>query len=101
MNVMNVPVPFSGTTDQADVNFSTHDFRTWGYEDDMDSRCARCDCKPWHKAAAYPCGQEPPRMLVIRDGDTEWVIRENEETPTDLPTEVAEIFTTHIKNWGW
>jgi hypothetical protein len=25
----------------------------------------RCDCKPWHAAAHYPCGQEPPRENVI------------------------------------
>lgn len=61
MTTMNVPVPFEGTQDQKRANFATHRFM-WG--DDMGERCLNCDCKPWHKAAEYPCGQEPPRMDV-------------------------------------
>ena len=35
-------------------------------EDDYETRCSRCDCKPWHVAADYRCGTEPPREEVKR-----------------------------------
>jgi hypothetical protein len=56
---INIPAPFKGTTEQAKANFKTHRF---GNDDDF--RCGDCDCKPWHTASAYPCGEEPPRIFV-------------------------------------
>jgi hypothetical protein len=58
---INEPIPFKGTEEQKEANFRTHYF---GMGADLDSRCHYCDCKPWHKAAFYPCGEEPPRHNV-------------------------------------
>lgn len=57
---VNRPVAFPGTREQADRNHATHDWCTW----DDDTRCVNCDSKPWHVAADYPCGEEPPRETV-------------------------------------
>jgi len=56
--MMNVPVPFPGTEVEKIINYRTHYF---GGED---GRCFDCDSKPWHVAADYPCGEEPPRMWI-------------------------------------
>lgn len=66
------PVPFDGTPDEADKNFATHSF----YGDvDGDYRCGFCDCKPWHKAAHYPCGFQPKRQIWNKyDDGTEEVL---------------------------
>jgi len=53
------PVPFEGTQDEATDNFNSHHFR-YDYDND-EVRCVKCDCKDWHQAARYPCGDEPPR----------------------------------------
>ena len=51
------PIEFDGTVAESREHFDTHRF---GYDGD-DVRCVKCDCKDWHAAASYPCGQEPPR----------------------------------------
>ena len=56
--LMNSPVPFEGTDEQRKENLATHYFTHMG---DYEYRCSDCDCKPWHAAASYPCGTEPPR----------------------------------------
>lgn len=56
---LNRPVPFSGTDEERERNQQTH---RWTYYDE--ARCDACDCKAWHEAANYPCGQEPPREWV-------------------------------------
>lgn len=101
MHIMNVPVPFAGTSEESRINFGTHDFRTWGGDDDMDARCGRCDCKPWHQAAAYPCGTEPKRMVVVTEGAHEWRIVEGTEIPSTMPEAIADSVRTHLLHWGW
>lgn len=60
---INEPVPFEGTEEQKSANFKTHHFVDCC--GDYEYRCSQCDCKPWHKAASYPCGVEPPRRTVV------------------------------------
>lgn len=55
---VDAPVPFSGTDVMKKENFNTH---IWQQVDECEVRCFHCDSKPWHAAAFYPCGQEPPR----------------------------------------
>lgn len=57
-----VPVPFSGTEEEKRKNNATHniDFS------EEDARCMFCDCKMWHKAYDYPCGERVPRMDVAK-----------------------------------
>jgi len=52
------PIPFSGSDEEKTANTQTHYF-TAGSD-----RCAKCDCKVWHKAFEYECGTEPPRQIV-------------------------------------
>ena len=74
---INEPVPFTGTTEEAEANFATHSF---GYDgDDYDARCMYCDAKVWHKAATYPCGSDVPRQVrVFFSDDTEQLMTEAE-----------------------
>lgn len=62
---VNRPVPFSGTPEQAQANYETH---WWTRVDEYEIRCGQCDCKPWHAAAKYPCGNEPPRETITYKG---------------------------------
>lgn len=57
---MLIPKPFQGTKEQKELNFRTH---RWVFED----RCFECDSKLWHKAAEYPCGEEP-EMIEVSNG---------------------------------
>ena len=36
----------------------------WGTLDGEDYRCWKCDSKMWHRAADWPCGQEPPQLPI-------------------------------------
>lgn len=58
---MLVPKQFTGTEQQKELNFRTHN---WAFED---GRCWNCDSKMWHKAAEYPCGQEPEMIEVNQE----------------------------------
>jgi hypothetical protein len=58
---MLVPKQFTGTEQQKESNYSTHHFNP------EDGRCIRCDSKMWHKAAEYPCGQEPEMIEVSQE----------------------------------
>lgn len=60
--ISSFPRPFPGTREQAQKNLETHRF-DWS---DPDTRCWDCDCRPSHEAARYPCGEEPPRIIVSR-----------------------------------
>lgn len=85
MPIINVPVPFGGTPEEAEANYRTHNFQSWGFGNDFgDTRCTKCDSKPWHKAADYPCGTEPQRMVIVTRDDHKWEIREGDTIPTDL-----------------
>ena len=66
MATINRPVRFQGTSDEAAVNRRTHHFVVTDWDEDgpCERRCADCDCKPWHAAADYPCGTEPPRETI-------------------------------------
>jgi hypothetical protein len=57
----NKPITFEGTDEQAEINRRTHNFITF---DSLNYNCADCDCKPYHAAAKYPCGQEPERETI-------------------------------------
>jgi hypothetical protein len=57
---INRPIPFSGSEAEKRANYASHMFITW----DEETHCSNCDCKPWHKAAYYPCGTNPPRETV-------------------------------------
>ena len=59
---MLIPQRFQGTEEQKTANFKTHN---WTFED---GRCSECDSKMWHKAAEYPCGEEP-QMIEVNDED--------------------------------
>lgn len=61
MTTINRPVRFVGTEDERMRNYRSHDWLTcW----DGEVECARCCAKPWHAAASYRCGDEPPRETV-------------------------------------
>lgn len=97
MLLINAPVPFPGTELEAAQNMATHG---WLFDDDG-QRCVHCDAKTWHRAAEYPCGAEPARMVsTFHDGEF-YVLKEGERIPTDWPADVREEFATHILNWGF
>ena len=52
------PVPNRADDQRIRKNMNTHQWMTL---DNEDWSCLVCDCKDWHVAAGYPCGQEPPR----------------------------------------
>lgn len=66
MTTVNRPVAFPGTEAEKRANYATHCFVSWDPDDC--TRCTYCDCKTWHVAADYPCGQEPPRETVAFAG---------------------------------
>ena len=51
------PLPWGGTDEERRANEHTHFYshpHTGDYDPDV--RCSRCDSRPSHKAAEYPCG---------------------------------------------
>lgn len=63
MSTINRPIQFQGTPERATANYLSH------YWDHESGRCDRCDSKPWHAAAHYPCGEEPPRETITVSGE--------------------------------
>jgi hypothetical protein len=58
-----IPMAWPGSDEAAQANRETHWFITYQYdEDSAETRCSRCDCRPSHIAASWPCGIEPPRI---------------------------------------
>lgn len=53
---VNMPMEFDGTDEQKMLNRASHNFHG--------SRCMDCDCRPWGIVVDWPCGEEPPRVLV-------------------------------------
>ena len=65
MYSMNAPQEFPGTDEERQANRETHDFYTYVYsEDDFETRCTGCDCRPSGRVVDWPCGQEPPRVQL-------------------------------------
>ena len=60
MTIYDYPADFEGTPDEAAANHATHLWIVYGDE----TECDRCCAKPWHRAASYPCGVTPPRVVV-------------------------------------
>ncbi len=58
--VVDRPVQFPGTREEARANNDTH---AWMFDGDV-MVCMDCDSKSWHAAASYPCGEDPPREIV-------------------------------------
>ncbi len=55
---MSVPIRFDGSTEQREANIHSH-----FWVDDGDAGvCDTCSCKPFHVAAAWPCGVDVPRQ---------------------------------------
>ena len=71
-----MPKPFDGTIEQAAANYNTHMFRQWT---EGEYECDNCMSKPWHTAAAYPCGTSVPRVnapekVIANDSKTRYLI---------------------------
>lgn len=58
------PIRFEGTPEQREANYRTHLWLSYGDPEDAEIYCD-CGSKPWHAAAEYPCGVEPPRETVL------------------------------------
>lgn len=56
---LGVPQPWPGSDEERQANRLTHRF-----SGGSDGRCWRCDCRPGHLAADWPCGVEPQRDLL-------------------------------------
>jgi len=65
--IVNRPVPFDGTKEEAATNFDSHDWATDGDPRDGEVVCWKCDTKPWHITAKYLCGTDVPRETVLLD----------------------------------
>jgi hypothetical protein len=62
---VDVPAEFVGTPSERQANRSSHDWHTYRLDaNDVDVVCARCGSYPFHIAADYPCGTEPPRTTI-------------------------------------
>ena len=62
---INVPADFTGTEAERVANYRSHAWTTYRLdENDAETVCGRCDTKPYHKHADYPCGDEAPRVDV-------------------------------------
>lgn len=61
MTIIDRPIRFAGTAEEAAANRDSHHWTTF---DGEEYRCMWCDAAPWHAAASYPCGTEPPRETV-------------------------------------
>lgn len=75
---VNRPVKFPGTPEERRANRNTHGFM-WDHED---ARCWRCDVRPSHVSADYPCGADVPREVVT------WVTQDD-GTRVQVVTPVA------------
>lgn len=58
--MIEAPVPFEGTAEQARANWESH---RW---DQSSGRCMDCDVKSWYVSSEYPCGTREPRRLMTR-----------------------------------
>lgn len=61
MRPIDMPARFPGSREERLANFHSHD---WWQCDENEYRCGRCDCRPGHRAADWPCGADIPREQV-------------------------------------
>lgn len=60
---MSFPATFPGTEQERKANYATHCFITTQYsEDDAETRCGNCDCRPGLTSSFWPCGYDVPRV---------------------------------------
>lgn len=57
--------PFDGDDEARDLNRRSHDFYSPPGDDAGDARCGRCDCRPSHVAASWPCGAVIPQQFRV------------------------------------
>ena len=89
---LNVPVPFPGTEEECLENLATHD---WPARSDFipkETSCRRCKAKVLHKASTYPCGEEPPRQMLVHytDGTSETMSLQRFKELQDLEEALQE-----------
>jgi hypothetical protein len=56
--MIEAPADFPGTDEERRANRATHTF------DPDEGRCYGCDCRQSGRVAQWPCGQEPPRVII-------------------------------------
>lgn len=62
-------LPFTGTAEEAKVNWGTHSFTD-------EDRCINCDCRPWGQWANYACenaDMDKTTVYEMNDGRRVWV----------------------------
>jgi hypothetical protein len=57
---INLPMPFPGSPEERHANYLSHSFL---WDDEGDTRCAFCDCRPSYVSADWPCMAEVPRII--------------------------------------
>lgn len=62
---VNVPVPFEGSKADKAANYRTHQW--WMHDPEEPLECGKCAAKSSHVAATWPCGVEPPRMVITNE----------------------------------
>lgn len=84
--ILGLPQPWPGSDEERRANRNTHAF-----SGGSDGRCWRCDCRPGHIAADWPCGTEPPRvmpgdpppLLVVPYAPLERILEADEPEPEE------------------
>ena len=75
--MMDVPIPFPGTRDQAMANHRSH---IWTRDD----RCGECEVRAGSTSSFYRCGASIPRMKVKRGSpEAEAALRRSIGIPID------------------
>ena len=59
-----MPDEFPGTPDEKERNYNSHDWTRFQGQ----IICWVCECKQWHVAAEWPCGEQPSRHPVGTSG---------------------------------
>lgn len=80
--IINVPALFDGTPEEAAANYDTH---VWALLGDGEMECLNCPTKPYHVAANYPCGVEPPRVVLTLEVPRCHICGDDDHDPADCP----------------
>lgn len=67
------PVPYQGTNSDKQVNWSSHRFVQYGYDEVL---CDRCDASAHGRSAFYPCGGEVLYQVSFVHEDGREIIRQ-------------------------